>query len=444
MSVDIRPLTPPLAPTRHRRRDVSVDLARAWCLVVVVCLHGLMVGVSVGAHGPVLQNALAGWPGFAALSWFVQIMPLVFVLGGFAAFTQWTSLQAKGATASDYVALRLRRLLGPAVVAIAAVVVTLAALSALGVPSAIVAIAGFHLGQPLWFLGVYIMVTSLAPVMVALHRRAPVVVLLALAAMAAGIDVVRALTGVTVVGFANLLFVWLLVQQFGFWLAQERMPRRRSRLALLAAASFGALALLCALGVFSFDMLAELNPPSCALVLLGVGQLALFTLLRRPLRWLHAVLVVGAVSAWMNARAMTIYLWHMLVLIALAGVLLIVRGAALPDPLSASWWVSRPIWLLVVVVAVAGAVWASARWERDTKREASRRGMAAGTSPASVVRVAAAAALGAGGVLVILVTGFTMAGGVLGLSGVAAALRLVTPSGSRGLVVSPPVRPAAG
>src|SRR5690606_36459057 len=68
--------------TTRTARDASIDVARAWCLVVVVALHSFMVGVSVAGGAPLLENATDGWGGFAALTWFVQIMPLFFVLGG--------------------------------------------------------------------------------------------------------------------------------------------------------------------------------------------------------------------------------------------------------------------------------------------------------------------------------------------------------------------------
>ncbi|WP_168203909.1 acyltransferase family protein [Humibacter ginsenosidimutans] len=248
------------SPAPSRGRDGAVDLARAWCLIVVVLMHSLMVGVSMGAAGPVLQNALDGWPGLVPFTWAAQIMPLFFVLGGFSAFTQYTALSAHGVTASDYVALRMRRLLRPAVAAISAIVAVLAALTLLGVPAGIVTTAGFRLSQPLWFLGVYALTTALVPAAIAAHRRARWTTVGVLAALVVAVDVVRGATGIPAVGFINLAFVWLLVQQLGFWLAEKRMPSPRLFLAALALAAYGALAVFCTCGVYSFDLLSDLNP----------------------------------------------------------------------------------------------------------------------------------------------------------------------------------------
>ncbi|GAB3804753.1 acyltransferase [Humibacter antri] len=403
---------------------------------MVVALHALMVGVWVGPHGPVLQNALEGWAGFAPFTWVVQIMPLFFVLGGFSAFTQWTALSARGVAAPEYVGIRMRRLLRPAVAAIGAMVVVLSVLSILHVPTEIVAVAGFRLSQPLWFLGVYALTTSLVPLMVAVHRRAPIATVCTLALAVIAVDIVRAATGAAGVGYLNLGFVWLLVQQLGFWLADGRMPRSRTRLWMLAAGSFGLLTILCGTGAYSFDLLADLNPPCGALVLLGVGQLALFCLLRPALRTVHDARVVHAVSAWINARAMTIYLWHMLVLVLLAGALLLM-GEHLPVALDAAWWTTRPIWLVCVVAAVALVTRAAGRWE---VKAAPTLGAERTTS---VLAASASSVLAAGGVVILLTTGITVVGGVVGLVLIAAALIAVTPRPERVDAPMPRLSPVA-
>ncbi|WP_203137295.1 acyltransferase family protein [Microbacterium sp. JZ31] len=396
-------------------RDRAVDVARAVCLAVVVGLHALMVGVGGTAAAPVLENAMEGWSGFAPLTWIVQVMPLFFVLGGFSAFGQWSRQRERGATAASYVAARLRRLLPPALGAIVATATLLIGLGAAGVPPEVVGEAGFRLGQPLWFLGVYLLCTALVPPMVAAHRARPILTFAALAAAVAAVDMGRAMSGVEGIGFANLLFVWLLAQQLGFLLADGTVDRASAavlrRIGLTALVAMG---VLCATGLSSPDLFAALNPPSAVLVLLGVAQLCGFALLRPRLRRLHALAGIGPEVDGMNRRAMTIYSWHMLVLIGLAGLLLF-GGAALPEPLSADWWGSRPLWLAAVAVGVAAVVCAAGRLE-DT-----RRGEVATVSR----RRTAVALLGAAGaVLLILIGGREAAVWAAGGAVIAASVAL--------------------
>lgn len=411
-------------PAARGGRDGAVDLARAWCLVVVVLLHALMVGVSVGVDGPVLENALDGWSGLPALTWLLQVMPLFFVLGGFSSFTQWSRLREAGGRYGDYLAGRVRRLLTPAVAAAAAAALVLAALAVAGVPAEVVAAAGFRLSQPLWFLGVYVLCTVAVPAFTALHRRAPVTTLAGIGAAAVAVDVVRAVTGVSAVGFANLLFVWLTVQQLGFWLADGRFagPGRR-RLLGAGAAAFCALVVLCACGVWSPDLLQNLNPPTAALLALAAVQLAGFELLRPLLRRAATRPAVASTVRAVGERAMTIYSWHMLALIGLAGGLLL-AGVELPVPRSPEWWLSRPLWLLAVTVAVTAVVAVAGRVE--TRRVATRQAETRrpGQRP-SAARALSAAAAGAGGVLSVLVSGGTPGGWVVGAASLFGALRIL-------------------
>lgn len=425
--------------TAGSARDAAVDLARAVCLVVVVLLHALMVGVSVQDGAPVLENALDGWAGLPALTWLAQVMPLFFVLGGFSSFLHWSGMRASGTTPAGYLASRMRRLLLPAATAIGASAVVLSVLTLCGVPPELVAVAGFRLSQPLWFLGVYVLCTAAVPALVAAHRRFPVATVGVLAALAVGVDVVRASTGVTAVGFANLLFVWLLVQQLGFWLADGTVSTlQRRTLVALAAGSAGVLIVLAAIGVYSFDLLANLNPPAFALVLVGIAQLALFSLARPALRRLAGNRMLSAVVQAVNARAMTIYSWHMLALIALAGLLLL-SGVSLPQPLTPDWWATRGMWLAAVGVAVAALVAVAGRAE--TGRGGAGRPSGAGAHPGLV---ALAVASGAGGVLVILLAGAMMAGWVTGCALVVGALALGRAAGTRAARTDVERAPAVG
>jgi len=372
-------------------RDGSVDAVRAVLLGIVVLLHAFMVGVGRDVTGaPLLENAMEHWAGFPALTWVVQIMPLFFVLGGFASFTQWTRMRERGTTASDYVAGRVRRLLIPAGGAISAIAVFLAALVVTGVPAEVVSVAGFRIGQPFWFLAVYLGCSALVPAMVRLHERHRLLTLAALAAGAVTVDIVRVATGATAIGLINMAFVWLLMQQIGFSLADRRFDRvRPSRVAMVGAGAVLTLAITMLTGFYPTDLLSALNPPMGALVLLGIAQLSLFLLLRPALRRVadgRASTVIG----WINARAMTIYSWHMLVVVALAGSLLLLP-MDLPTPLSTEWWATRPLWLAGIVIAVAALVALVGR--REARRPSPITGVRAPWAAAAAVIAAAAVML---------------------------------------------------
>ncbi|UJP10931.1 acyltransferase [Microbacterium sp. KUDC0406] len=217
-------------------RDHAIDLLRALCVTAVVVLHSLMVGVTVTADGPVFANAGdSGW-WLVPVSWVLQVMPLFFVIGGFAGITAYERMPEGSAT--SFVATRLHRLLLPALAVIAAAGIGLSALALAGVPAELVAVAGYRFGQPLWFLAVFLLAQSLLPILVRAHRRAPYVTIAVLAACAVGVDLARAATGLDAIGFLNLGFVWLTMQQLGFLLADGRIDAlsRQARIGIGAAA----------------------------------------------------------------------------------------------------------------------------------------------------------------------------------------------------------------
>lgn len=353
---------------RPAGRDSGIDLFRAFCVVIVVLLHATMVGVTVDSSGAVFENAADGSTWFAPLTWFAQIMPIFFVIGGFAGSLAYRRLREKGGSAARFVTGRVHRLLVPAAITIAAVGMALALLAAAGVDAEIVQIAGFRYSQPLWFLGVFLLCQALLPALMAAHDRAPLRTIAALAGGAVVVDVVRTASGIEAIGFLNLALVWLALQQVGFFLADGRIDALRQRTRVLVAV--GAVLALAALflgGVFSPDLYENLNPPTTALLLVGTAQTAVLSLLRAPLASLSMRPRFAAFTAFVTTRTMTIYLWHMPVLLAMAGVsaaFSMTTGIALPEPSSTLWWLTRPLWFAATVVLTAIVAWALSGAER--------------------------------------------------------------------------------
>ncbi|WP_417511534.1 acyltransferase family protein [Microbacterium sp.] len=419
---DLRPTitrTPvPAASTSGGARDTGIDLVRALCVVGVVLIHSLMVGVTVTDAGPLFANASDGSAWIAPLSWLLQVMPLFFVIAGFAGYTSFVRSRNRGGTASTFVAARIHRLLLPAVWTVGFVAIGLTALLAYGVPGDLVGIAGFRFGQPLWFLGVFLLCQVLLPALVRAHERAPWRTIALLVTAAAVVDAVRIFTGVDALGFLNLAFVWLALQQVGFFLADGRIGSvsRRMR-AIIALAALGGLILSVAAGIYSPDLIENINPPTTALLFVGVAHTMLMSLLRERLNTWSMMPLGTRLRTFVTPRAMTIYLWHMPVLLVMAGasaVFAMSTGIPLPQPSSLEWWMTRPLWLAVVFTLTALVAWALARIEARPAPRATR----------STVRLTAASALGIAAISGLLVLGATPLTALLAVVVMIAALRL--------------------
>ncbi|MEV1129038.1 acyltransferase [Agromyces sp. NPDC049794] len=335
------------------RRDLVVDLARVACVLLVVVIHLLMIGVGLDSSGAiVVSRPLEAQSWFDAATWAGQIMPLFFALGGFTGMTSWRSLQRRGGTVVDFIRSRTMRLATPALALFVFFAVVLGAATLAGVDPTLLETVAAGAGTPLWFLAAFLLVQCLVPLLARCHDRAPLLTIAALAGAAALVDAVRVATGVVDVGLVNLVFVWGFAQQLGFWYADGWFRGRTApQLVALAVAAYLLMWPGVAAGWYSADMLTNLNPPTVPLMLLGVAQVSLLSLLHAPLSMLMSSRAAQGAVFLIGSRAMTVYLWHLPVIIVIAGLSLLVPGAA-PEPASAAWWAGRPVVFLVVLAGV--------------------------------------------------------------------------------------------
>jgi hypothetical protein len=224
--------------------------------------------------------------------------------------------------------------------------------------------------QPLWFLGVYLWVVALAPLMLELHIRFRGVVLGVLLFLVVLGDLGRFLADWELASYLNVLTVWLLMHQLGFWYADGALSGRRP--ALMATLGLVATGLLVAAGPYPATMVGvtggevgNMHPPTLAMACLGIGQIGVALLLRRTLLvWLERPRVFRAVVA-VNLSVMTIYLWHQPALTVAARIALPI-GFPTPEPGTAAWWMAHLGWLLVPSVVLMAFVAVFGRFERVT------------------------------------------------------------------------------
>ncbi|MTV24255.1 acyltransferase [Nitriliruptoraceae bacterium ZYF776] len=360
-AVNLRDVVAATPSDRHR----TVDLLRGTSLIAVAVGHWLLATLVLDDGRLSATSALAEVPGLQLLTWVFQVMPLFFLCGGVANLRSWASATGRGDGYRVWLGGRLRRLVGPTVVAVGCWVAGLGVLVATGLlPAELVGLAAATVSVPLWFLAVYLLVVAAAPAMLAWHRRAGLAVPIVLTVGAFAVDVAHG-AGVPLVGWANFALVWLVPQQLGFLWADGRLGGRRTA----ALAAVGGLATLVALtfaGPYPVSVVgvpgaeaSNNSPPTVVLLALALTQLGLVRLAEPALeRWLQRPRVWGAVVV-LNLRALTVYLWHLPVLVAVAAVLAPAGLTPLVAPGAPGWWATRPVWLvqlLVVLVAVAPLV----------------------------------------------------------------------------------------
>ncbi|MBO9626225.1 MAG: acyltransferase [Microbacterium sp.] len=330
-------------------RDLSIDFVRAICLPIVVLLHALQMGI--GGDPLRAFNALAGWSPLAGITWIGMIMPTFFIAGGFAGITTWRRLRHRGETAGEYIRVRALRLARPVLFAMVGVLLVIGVMALCGADPEFLRTFAFRLAEPLWFIAVYAICTSFVPLMAWFHHRAAWPTYLTLAALVVAVDLLGRYAGLPL-GALNWLFLWLFVQQLGFGVRDQWYSRRpRWLLLLLAAVAYG---LIC-VAVFGMgydpDMIANLNPPTVVLLLLGLAQVYLFTLLQPAIRAMMRLRPVLVTIGALGMYGMVIYLWHTVAMAVVVGAQL-AAGLPFPPVLTPEWWITRIPWLLAIVAVI--------------------------------------------------------------------------------------------
>ena len=355
-------------PTRER----YVDFLRALSILVVVLGHWLAAVVvwrdgEVGGH-----NALDVVDGMWALTWVLQVMPLFFFVGGFANLKTWRALRDRGGDYTEYLSGRVVRLMKPTVVFIAFwMVLTFVLENFFAVPPDSLRAATQLMGGPLWFLGVYLFVITVAPAMVGLHERFGLKAVVGLGVLAALIDIARLAFEVPVVGFFNFAIVWLFVHQLGFFYADGTLVRAGRRVfVMMVGAGLAALVVLTNIGVYSPSMVGVSDgmvsnnaPPSiciCALALFMIGGAMM--LRQVASRWLERR-KPWALTIGVNTVIMTAYLWH-LTAMAVAVLVMYPLGWPQPEAGTMEWWLLRPLWLGALACFLVPLVMLWGRFER--------------------------------------------------------------------------------
>ncbi|MEU8256449.1 acyltransferase [Micromonospora inaquosa] len=427
-----------LAERTPAGRERYVDLLRALAITMVVFGHWSVTVIGRDATGQATgQSALGDLRWAYPLTWLAQVMPVFFLVGGYANAASLTRLRSRGGDAPGWLIDRSARLVRPT----STLLLVLTAAAAVGwlldADSTRVREVFWFATIPLWFLVAYLAAVVLTPPMYALHRRLGLAVPLALVVLV-GLGDLGRLTGPEELSYGNYLFGWLAVHQLGFaWhdartvppsptgrtappraepdaagpstpdrpgVRRRRLPLSRRAGLVFLAGGLGAVLLLTVLGPWPVAMLKvpderldNAAPPSLALLAVAAGQLGVILLLRGPAERLLRRTGPWQVVIGVNLVVLTVFLWHLTAAILLIGLLDAVGTLPTPAVDTAAWWAWRVPWLLLlsvvlaVLVAIFGPVEARSGRHRTGRRTG--RGTPARTASAVVGYAAVVAAL---------------------------------------------------
>lgn len=358
-------------------RDRAIDAYRALATLGVFLGHWLVEALVLQPTGALqISSPLKELPGLAPASWFFQMLGLFFLVGGYASALSLRRSRERGETYGSWLRARWLRFGRPVIAAMAITAVALTALGAAGVAEGTLRTWVVLFIQPLWFIGIYGVVTALTKYAEWADRRLGIWAAAPLLATVAIVDVLRwgpladSMPGW--VALINLLPGWLFAYQLGVSWARGNL-NRRAAWALLAGG-----AALFALLIGAFEYPASMvgvpgaertnaHPPSLLVLALAATQAGAAVLLHGWVRRLMTRPALWAAAALLNLVALTIFCWHQvpLILTTLTGSLIggdAVAGLTV-EPGGIGWVLVRVLWLLVFGVLLAGIVALAKRFE---------------------------------------------------------------------------------
>ncbi|MFD3546799.1 acyltransferase [Streptomyces sp. NPDC058655] len=340
-------------------RDRAVDGLRALALVAVPTGHWLLGGFTLDADGA-LHNAspLSAFGALAPASWILQMLGVFFLVGGYASALSYG--RRTGSTASWLKGRAVR--LGRPVLGVTAVWALAApVLYAAGVPEATLRTAATLVVQPLWFVGVYAVVTALTPYCVRAAHRLGRWAAAPLLASVAAVDFLRygpfADSVPSWLSLLNILPGWLFAYQLGVSWGEGRVGRRGGWLLLAGGTALFAVLLV----VFHYPASmvgvpgaprTNSHPPSLLVLALAAGQSGAAVLLRDRLARLLARPALWGPVVVVNLCAMTVLCWHQTAMLAAAvpGSFAGAVAGLTTAPDSLGWIAARLAWMPVFAV----------------------------------------------------------------------------------------------
>ena len=348
-----------LAEQTPPERNRYVDFLRAVSILAVIVGHWLIATAWYTDGELVTGHLLRLRPETQWLTWLFQVMPVFFFVGGYSHAVSLESARRRGAGFDVWLAGRLGRLVTPLLFLLVVWAGIALAMRMLDVSADVIQYMSQAALIPTWFLAIYIMVAILAPAAYRFWQRAGYASVAAFAIFAALTDLAFFAFELRFFGWTNYFWVWLAVHQLGFAWRDGRLPGAGVSF-VTGVAGFLILAALIFKGPYPFAMvgspdegLSNTLPPKLTLVALAIGQFGLLMAIEKPVQRLLARTAVWASTVLVNSMIMTVYLWHITVMVVVGGVMFLTGGAGFGvEPGTPAWWWSRPLWIVGLAVVL--------------------------------------------------------------------------------------------
>ncbi len=358
MLKDIKKLIEKTPPTRDR----YVDFLRAFSIFTVVIGHWLSAIVEYDPEKDIFRlfNAVGVTPFGWAFTWIFQVMPVFFFVGGFSNMAAFESHIKKGKSVSEFLHKRFIRLFRPTFLFLIIwfcgyLIFKIGIWTHIPLSKNILILKKLWIYtlQPLWFLGIYILIVLMSPFFIKIHKKYRFEFIIFLITLIAFTDLLRFGVKIPGIGWANFFLIWIFAHQLGFFYKDGSLVNAPKRVHFfLTFAGLGGLLILTNIGIYpksmvgtGFDEISNMSPPTVCIVFLTLWQVGLIMLLRNALtKWLKKE-IPWMLTILFNFRIMSIYLWSQVSFFITFSILYPFGFGK--ENFTVKWWYERSLWILL-------------------------------------------------------------------------------------------------
>ena len=266
------------------------------------------------------------------VTWFTAGMSLFFFSMGFNNLIAWYSNVGRDGSQWNYLVDRINALIGPVLVWIIAITVSLNILLNLNMipdflttfEDGVISSVEFSL-WPLWLVSIYLVMVMFAPFTIYIHKKYPYLSMTIFIILIILIDSLNFPINLAYIKVFNYLFFWLTIHQIGYFFADGKLQLiKKNIFPAVSIISYGYLYYQLSVNKlflsFSSYRLSELNnedPPTTIYFVATIGLLSLLFSVKNIIEKILNNNYLWKVFSILHSNIYTLYLWHLIVVLSI-------------------------------------------------------------------------------------------------------------------------------
>ena len=311
-------------------RERFIDFLKTFGLLLLVFNSFSFLNINYSGGEYLIINNSFSSSNSSIVTWFTVGLPIFIFSMGFTNLIAWYSNVGRDGSQWNYLVDRINSLLGPVLVLIFAVSISLNVLLRSNlIPNyltttedGVISLVEFTL-WPLWLVSIYMVMVMFAPLTIYLHKKYPYPTLVLLVLVTIFIDIVEVPLNYSYIQVFNYLFFWLTIHQLGYFYADGKIQMfKKSIYFLFSVVLYGFLYYqvffnekVINFANYRLNSVSNEDPPSAYYLIASFAFLFLLISLQKYFVKLLNNRKVWLIFSHIHSNIYTIYLWHLISLI---------------------------------------------------------------------------------------------------------------------------------